>query len=93
MEYWIGRRLESVRMACGMTQEALARTVGHCQSWMSDVLKGKTDPGFHEVEMMCRAMGVSFEELVRNPGALASVTIQLQVKAAEPHAPGPAERA
>lgn len=91
MVYWIGRRLESLRLPQGMTQETLADTVGHRQSWMSDVENGKTDPGFHEVEVMARALGTTLEELVKYPGAITGLNIQFEVKAPPP--PDPAKPA
>ena len=59
MELWIGPRLKLLLGTNAKKQKELAAVVNHSQSWMSDVLNGKTDPGFHEVEAMLRALGRS----------------------------------
>jgi transcriptional regulator with XRE-family HTH domain len=81
MGKWIGQRLECLRLQQGMTQKALASVVGRCQSWMSEVLKGETDPGFHEVEAMLAALGSSLEEVVKHPGKLQGIVITFNPQA------------
>jgi transcriptional regulator with XRE-family HTH domain len=75
MEMWIGQRLDYYRLNKRLSQKALASVVGRGQTWMSEVLNGATEPGFHEVEAMLRELGISLEEVVKNPGKLQGVTV------------------
>ncbi len=87
MELWIGPRLKLLLASNGMPQKELGAVVNHSQSWISDVLSGKTDPGFHEVEAMLRALGCPWHEGVKNPGAITRVNVTFVSKAAPPTDP------
>lgn len=84
MEKWIGQRLECLRRQHGMTQTALAGVVNRHQAWMSTVVHGETDPGFHEVEAMLLALGSSLEEVVKHPGKLQGIAITFNPQAPDP---------
>ena len=86
MDHWIGGRLKTLSVAQGIKQGTLALAVRRSQSWMSDVLNDKVDPGFHEVEVLARTIGIPLEALVRNPGAITGLSIALQVTPTAPAA-------
>ena len=87
MELWIGPRLKLLLGTNAKKQKELAAVVNHSQSWMSDVLNGKKDPGFHEVEAMLRALGCPWHEGVKNPGAITGVNVTFDTRPASPTDP------
>lgn len=66
----IGKRIKELLDSKGISQRELARRLGKHPSEISEIVKGKRDPGVSLVEKIAEGLGVSPAELVGEPGEL-----------------------
>ena len=66
----IGQRLIKVREHLGLKQNQLAADVGLSPSYLSDIEKGKSNPGFNFLMRLYRKYKVSIDWLLFNEGAM-----------------------
>jgi transcriptional regulator with XRE-family HTH domain len=64
----IGKRLKLVREELGLKQKQLAKDLGMSSSYLSDIEKGKNNPGFNFLVLLYREYKVSLDWLVFNKG-------------------------
>lgn len=57
--------LRQFRLEAGIPQEELAQRLGEHQSYVSKYESGGKWLGFIEVWLLCKALGITFDELVR----------------------------
>jgi transcriptional regulator with XRE-family HTH domain len=62
-----GRRVRSLRKACGMSQEQLADAAGLHRTYVSSLERGERNVGLDNVVILARALGVSPAQLFEEP--------------------------
>jgi transcriptional regulator with XRE-family HTH domain len=67
MRVLVGRNVERIRKAKGLTQEQLAEAVGCSQQYLSDLERGKRNPTIIRIYEIAVVLGVSHVDLV-TPG-------------------------
>ena len=60
----IGKRIEEIREHAGMSQSALARSIGTSQSAISQIESGERNPSFDMLRQIAKALSVSVPHLV-----------------------------
>jgi len=55
----IGSRLRELRLAAGLSGNALAQRAGVGQSTVSEIESGRTTPSFHVLRKLCRALDIT----------------------------------
>jgi transcriptional regulator with XRE-family HTH domain len=60
----IGKRIEEIREQAGMSQSALARSIGTSQSAISQIEAGERNPSFDMLRQIAKALNVSVPHLV-----------------------------
>jgi transcriptional regulator with XRE-family HTH domain len=61
-------KLKELRKAAGFkTQQEFAEATGLSQSFISEVEAGRKKPGFKNLKLMAKALGVTVDELVADP--------------------------
>jgi transcriptional regulator with XRE-family HTH domain len=58
------KHLREARRQAGLTQEEVARRLGHNQSFVSKCERGERRVDVIELQYFCKAIGVSFEDFV-----------------------------
>jgi transcriptional regulator with XRE-family HTH domain len=64
-----GRRLRELRLAGGLSQEALADAAGLDRTYVSSCERGKRNVSLQNIYRLARALGVPPEDLLKGPGA------------------------
>lgn len=66
----MGQRLKAMRQQLGLKQNELAREIGLSASYISDIEKGKTNPGFSIMLRLHRKYKVSLDWLLFSEGEM-----------------------
>jgi transcriptional regulator with XRE-family HTH domain len=64
MRRLVGRNLERIRRAKGLTQEAVSAISGFSQQYLSGLERGRRNPTIVTIYEIAKALGVSHLELV-----------------------------
>ena len=59
----INRHLKAERVLRGLTQAQLAKRLGRSQTWVSEIERGRLQPGDVDVALICRVLGRSPKDL------------------------------
>jgi transcriptional regulator with XRE-family HTH domain len=70
MRRLVGRNLARIRVAEGMTQEALAERSGFSQQYLSGLEQGRRNPTIVTVYEIAQALSVDYLELLRRESEL-----------------------
>jgi transcriptional regulator with XRE-family HTH domain len=68
-----GARLKELRLAAGLTQEALARSTGISTSTVAKIEHRGIDPAWSTVVRLAKGLGVSLDALAIDNGIAAAV--------------------
>ncbi len=63
----VGRRLRDLRLQAGLTQPELGERARMAAAEISKIENGRRTPTLETLERLCRALGVSVEEVVAAP--------------------------
>lgn len=66
----LASNLKAMRLAAGLSQEALARASGVSRRMLVSLEAGEANVSFVTLDHLARALGVSFAELIRPPAPL-----------------------
>lgn len=61
-----GKRVQTLRFASGISQEAFADKCGYARSYMSRIERGLANPSLDAVEVLAEALGVEVCILFQN---------------------------
>jgi transcriptional regulator with XRE-family HTH domain len=70
MRRLVGRNLARIRVAKGLTQEALAERSGFSQQYLSGLEQGRRNPTIVTVYEIAQALSVDYLELLRRESEL-----------------------
>lgn len=68
MRRLVGRNLARIRIAKGLTQEALAERSGFSQQYLSGLERGRRNPTIVTIYELSRALGVGYLDLLQPEG-------------------------
>ena len=60
----VGARIKELRMAQSLSTNKLSNLAGLSQSYVRKLEKGECRPTIETVELLCHALGVTFEDFV-----------------------------
>jgi transcriptional regulator with XRE-family HTH domain len=64
-KHWqLGRYIQKVRKAHGITQEQLAEKIGTSTPWIGHIETGRAVPNLQMLEKIARAVGVKVKDLI-----------------------------
>ena len=67
LRHRFGERVRELRVAAGLSQEALADYSGFARSYMSRVERGGANPSLDAIQVFADALGVEVYELFAEP--------------------------
>jgi transcriptional regulator with XRE-family HTH domain len=63
-QWRLGRQMQKVRKARGLTQEQLADKIGTSTPWIGNIETGRVVPNLAMLQKIARALGVKVKELI-----------------------------
>jgi transcriptional regulator with XRE-family HTH domain len=60
----LGRRIQKIRKAKGLTQEQLAEKIGTSTPWIGHIETGRELPNLKLLQKIARALGVKVKDLI-----------------------------
>ena len=65
MSFDIGARIKELREAQGLSTNKLSNMAGLSQSYVRKLEKGESRPTVESVELLCHALGITFEDFIK----------------------------
>jgi transcriptional regulator with XRE-family HTH domain len=62
---WFGKNLKRIRMKKGMSQGAIARSLGVGRSFITNIENGKTNPTLATIMRIAKALSITPDKLLK----------------------------